>query len=396
MPKLAIDGGKPVRDSRLPYGRQSISEEDIAAVADVLRSDWLTTGPKVADFEDALKATTTAQHAVAVSSGTAALHCAMAAINVQPGDEVIVTPLTFAASANSILYRGARPVFVDVLADMLTISPDEAEAAITPKTKAIVAVDYGGQPASYRRLRYIADQHGLVIIGDACHAIGATFAGEPVGTLADLSTFSFHPVKHIATGEGGAITTHNAEWAQAMRTFRNHGITTDHHQREQTGSWFYEMQELGYNYRITDFQCVLGIQQLKRLDQFIARRREIAAQYDAAFEEIDLLEIPALQPEATHSYHLYLVLLQLDGLSVDRKQVFDALRAEGIGVNVHYIPVYWHPYYQKLGYQKGLCWVAEHAYWRLLSLPIFPDMSDDDVQDVITAVNKVLDAYRIH
>jgi perosamine synthetase len=394
MTRLAIDGGTPVRQNRLPYGRQSISEEDIQAVAEVLRSDWLTTGPAVAAFEESLAQITGASQAVAVNSGTAALHAAMAALGIGAGDEVIVPAMTFAASANCVLYQGGKPVFVDVEPDTLLIDPAKIEAAITSRTKAILAVDYAGQPADYPRLREIAQAHGLLMVADACHAIGGSLNGQPVGSLADLNTFSFHPVKHLTTGEGGAITTNNPQWADYMRHFRNHGITTDHHQREKSGSWFYEMQALGFNYRITDFQCALGKAQLQRLPEFIEKRRHIAAQYDAVFAGMPEISVPKVRSEASHAYHLYPVLLNLSAFRVERKQIFDALRAEGIGVNVHYIPVYWHPYYQNLGYPKGLCPVSEDAYQRLLSLPIFPDMSNQDFEDVIEALHKIISAYR--
>jgi perosamine synthetase len=394
MTHLAIDGGTPVRQNRLPYGRQSISEADIQAVAEVLRSDWLTTGPNVAAFEETLAKITGASQVVAVNSGTAALHAAMSAIGIGEGDEVIVPAMTFAASANCILYQGGKPVFVDIESDTLLIDPTKIEAAITPRTKAIIAVDYAGQPADYPRLREIAQAHGLVVVADACHAIGGNLNGQPVGSLADLNTFSFHPVKHITTGEGGAITTDNPQWADHMRHFRNHGITTDHHQREKSGSWFYEMQHLGFNYRITDFQCALGKAQLQHLAESVEKRQHIAAQYDTVFAGMPEISVPQVRPAATHAYHLYPVLLDLSAFRVDRKQIFDALRAEGIGVNVHYIPVYWHPYYQNLGYPKGLCPVSEDAYERLLSLPMFPEMTSNDFEDVIEALQKVTQAYR--
>ena len=394
MSELAIDGGQPVRQERLPYGRQSISEADIEAVVAVLRSDWLTTGPNVAAFEGKIAAAAGTEHAVAVSSGTAALHAAMAAINIQSGDEVIVAALTFAASANCVLYQGGTPVFADVDPATLTLDPASAAAQITPQTRAIIAVDYAGHPADYAALRKIAREHNLILIDDACHAIGAQLDGEPVGSLADLNTFSFHPVKHVTTGEGGAITTDNAEWAASMRHFRNHGITTDHHQREKSGSWFYEMTGLGYNYRITDFQCALGSSQIDQLADFITRRGRLAAMYDAALSERYDINVPNVRPNASHAYHLYPVLLNLETLRVDRRQVFEALRAEGIGVNVHYIPVYWHPYYEARGYTKGLCPVTEDAYMRLLSLPMFPEMTPADLEDVLAALDKVLSAYR--
>lgn len=392
---LAIDGGTPIRKNRLPYGRQDITDADIEAVVKVLRSDWLTTGPMVGEFEAELTRITGAKYAVAVNSGTAALHAVMAAIGIGEGDEVIVAAMTFAASSNCVLYMGGKPVFVDVNPQTLTIDPAAVENAITPRTRAIVAVDYAGQPADYAALRKLAERHNLILVADACHAIGGSFEGTPVGSIADLSTFSFHPVKHVTTGEGGAITTNNPEWAAAMRYFRNHGITTDHHQREKSGSWYYEMQALGYNYRITDFQCALGKSQLQRLPDSVKRRQELAAMYDHVFAAMPEITVPEVDARASHAYHLYPVLLNLDHLRVDRRQVFEALRAEGIGVNVHYIPVYWHPYYQGLGYSKGLCPVAEDAYERLLSLPMFASMSNSDFEDVAAAMEKVIGAYRV-
>lgn len=391
---LAIDGGTPVRKSRLPYGRQDITDADIEAVINVLRSDWLTTGPMVEEFEAEIVRVTGAKYAVAVNSGTAALHAAMAALSIGKGDEIIVAALTFAASSNCVLYQGGTPVFVDIDPATLTINPTEVEKAITPQTRAIVAIDYAGQPADYSALGEIAQKHNLILVADACHAIGGSLDGRSVGSLADLSTFSFHPVKHVTTGEGGAITTDNPEWAAKMRYFRNHGITTDHHQREKTGSWYYEMQLLGYNYRITDFQCALGKSQLQRLPESIKRRKELAAQYDAFFANMPEITMQKVRKGASHAYHLYPVLLNLDRLKVGRRQVFEALRAEGIGVNVHYIPVYWHPYYQNLGYKRGLCPAAEDAYERLLSLPMFAAMSNSDFEDTAAAIEKVISAYR--
>lgn len=387
---LAVKGGKPVRTTVLPYGHQNIDDSDIAAVVEVLKSEWLTTGPKVSEFEQAFAAMTGAKHAVAVSNGTAALHCAIYALNIQPGDEVIVTPMTFAASANCILYQGGTPVFADVEPDTLLIDPEKVREKITPRTKAIVAVDYTGQPADYTALRAVADEHGLSIIADACHAIGGSFDGRPVGTLADLSTFSLHPVKHITTGEGGVITTDSAELVQRMRVFRNHGITTDHRQRSLTGGFFYEMVDLGYNYRITDFQCALGISQLNKLPGSVAKRRQIASWYDAAFADIPYVKPLAVRSNAVHAYHLYVVLFDLGQLNCTRADLYTALRAENIGVNVHYIPVHLHPYYrERFGTDRGLCPVAEDAYDRLVTLPIFPEMTEADADDVITAIRKL-------
>jgi perosamine synthetase len=392
--KLAIDGGTPVREARLPYGRQWLDENDIAAMVEVLRSDWLTTGPKVGEFEEAFADFVDAEEAVAVSNGTAALHAAVYAIGIGSGDEVIVPPMTFAASANCVVYQDGTPIFADVDPDTLLIDPAQIEARITPRTKAIVAVDYTGQPCDYDALQAIADRHDLTLVADACHAVGGSYKGHPIGSLADLSTFSFHPVKHITTGEGGIITTDDPELAQRMRVFRNHGITTDHRQREEQGSWFYEMVDLGYNYRLTDMQCALGLSQLRKLPEWVARRQEIARRYDEAFAELPVVEPLAVRKEVSHAYHLYMIRLDLERLKVTRAEVFSALVAEGIGVNVHYIPVHLHPFYRKhFDTGPGLCPVAEAAYERLITLPIFPQISDEDVADVIIAVRKVTEAY---
>lgn len=392
--KLAVDGGIPVRQTMLPYGRQWIDEDDITAVTAVLRSDWLTTGPNVPEFETAFAGFVGAREAVAVSNGTAALHAAMHALGIGPGDEVIVPVMTFAASANCVVYQGGTPVFADVQADTLLIDPDDVAAKITARTKAIVAVDYAGQPCDYERLHTLARQHGLKLVADACHAIGGAYREMPVGTLADLSTFSLHPVKHITTGEGGVIITHDDEMARRMRVFRNHGITTDHRQRAEQGAWFYEMVELGYNYRLTDFQCALGLSQLRKLPGWVARRQAIARTYDAAFAGLTAVTPLTTRPEVSHAYHLYVVRFDLSQLTVDRNTLFQALRTEGMGVNLHYIPVHLHPFYrQRLGTRPGMCPAAEAAYAEIMSLPIFPQMSDEDVQDVITAVSKIVTAY---
>lgn len=392
--KLAVDGGEPVREKVLPYGRQTIDDDDIAAVTTVLRSDWLTTGPTIRQFEEAFAQQTGAVEAVAVSNGTAALHAAMYAAGVSPGDEVVVTPMTFAASANAAVYLGAKPVFADVEPDTLLLDPDTIEAKITPSTRGIVAVDYAGQPGDYDTINAIAQKHNLVVIDDACHAVGGSYNGRSVGTLADLNTFSLHPVKHFTTGEGGMITTHDPKLAQKMRVFRNHGITTDHRQRAEQGGFFYEMVDLGYNYRLTDFQAALGISQLKKLAGWVEKRQAIAQMYDAAFAQIKGVAPLAVRSGVSHAYHLYMVQLELEILTANRASIFQALRAEGIGVNVHYIPVHLHPYYrQNFGTSPGDCPVAEAAYERIITLPIFPQMTSSDVEDVITAVQKVISAF---
>jgi perosamine synthetase len=394
MIRLAVDGGTPVRETLLPYGRQMVSEDDISSVVDVLQSDWLTTGPKVAELEAAWAEQVSARQAVAVSSGTAALHAAVFASGIGLGDEVIVTPLTFAASANCVLYQGGTPVFADVQPDTLNLDPIAVEAAITPRTRAILAVDYSGQPADLDELRNIATRRHLILIEDAAHAIGATYKGRPVGAISDLTTFSTHPVKHITTGEGGLVTTDDVDQANRMRWFRNHGITTDHRQRAARGGWFYEMVELGYNYRLPDINCALGLSQLGRLDRWLVQRRAIAARYTQAFADLPATQPLSIRSDREPAWHIYPVLLDADHLRVDRAQVFAALRAENIGVNVHYIPVYWHPYYAHRGYRRGLCPRAEAAYERLITLPLFPAMTEQDVADVIEAVYKVVEAYR--
>ncbi|MDE3116109.1 MAG: aminotransferase class I/II-fold pyridoxal phosphate-dependent enzyme [Pseudomonadota bacterium] len=365
----------------LPYGRQEIGDADIKAVVEALCSDWLTTGPRVAQFENAFARFCGASRGVAVNSGTAALHAAMRGVGIGPGDEVVVPALTFAASANAAVYEGATPVFADVEADTLLIDPKSVTARITPRTKAIVAVDYAGQPADYDALRVAAP--GLPIIADACHAPGATYKGRKVGTLADISCFSFHPVKHLTTCEGGMCLTEDAEIAAHMRRFRNHGIDSDHRQRDATGTFAYDMVELGYNYRLPDVQCALGMAQLLRLPEWLIARRAVAAAYDKAFAEVPQATPLALRAEREHVYHLYVV--RLDS-KIDRGEAFKRLRAQGLGVNVHYGPVHLHSFYRARGYGPGLCPVAEEAAERILTLPLFPAMSRADVARVVEAV----------
>lgn len=365
----------------LPYGRQIIDDADIEAVVDVLRSDWLTTGPAVEQFEADVCAYTGASYGVAVANGTAALHAAMFALGIGKGDEVIVTPMTFAASANCILYQGGTPVFADVDAATLLLDPAAAEAAITPRTKAIIAVDYAGQPCDWDRLRAIADKHHLSLVADGCHALGAAYRGRRVGTLADVTVFSFHPVKHITTGEGGMAVTNDAALAARMRAFRGHGITSTASQREKSGAWFYEMTELGYNYRITDFQCALGSSQLKKLEGWIEKRNQLAQAYDTALAGSTVLPLTK-RNDIRHAYHLYVVR------TPDRDAAFKRLRAQGIGANVHYVPVHLHPYYQRLGYKKGLCPVAETAYDEILTLPLWPGMDDSDTERVARIIGE--------
>jgi perosamine synthetase len=391
---LAINGGSPTRASFLPYGRQSLDEADIQAVVDVLRSDWLTTGPKVGEFEEAFAARVGAAHAVSFSSGTAALHAAAFVSGLAPGDEAITTPLTFAATANCVLYQGATPVFADVSGDTLNLDPEQVAEKITTRTRAILPVDYAGHPADMKPLMELARRHGLIVIEDACHALGSAYGGRSVGSIADMTVFSFHPVKHITTGEGGMVSTDNSQFAETLRRFRNHGISSDARQRQSAGQWHYEMILLGFNYRLPDILCALGFQQLTKLDANLTRRREIAAQYTAAFCEIPGVIPPTVRVEANPAWHLYPIRLDLEKLSEDRGQIFRALRAENIGVNVHYIPVHLHPYYrERFGFRGGEFPVAEDAYARLLSLPMFHSMSNQDAKDVIEAVKKVVRSY---
>lgn len=389
-----MHGGSPVRSSFLPYGRQAVDEDDIQAVVDVLRSDWLTTGPKVAEFEEAFASYVGTRFAVSFSSGTAALHAASFAAGLKPGDEAITTPLTFAATANCVLYQAAMPVFADVAADTLNVDPTEIEKKITAKTRVILPIDYAGHPADLSPILKIARHHGLTVIEDACHALGAEYQRRRVGGIADMTVFSFHPVKHITTAEGGMVATNNPEFSETMRRFRNHGISSSARDRQSAGQWYYEMVLLGFNYRLPDVLCALGIQQLKKIDANLARRREIAAIYAAAFENIRGIVLPTARPDVSPAWHLYPILLNVRELSVNRGEIFRALRAENIGVNVHYIPVHLHPYYRdRFGYSGGEFPVAEDAYSRLISLPMFHSMTEQDVLDVIAAVKKVVGSY---
>jgi perosamine synthetase len=392
--KLAVDGWEPVRSTLLPYGHQSIDEEDVQAVVQVLRSDWITAGPKVGEFEEAFAHYVGARYAVSFSSGTAALHGAAYASGLKPGDEAITTPMTFCATANCILYQGATPIFADVSSDTLNIDPDEVANRITNKTKAIIPVDFAGHPADLKAINEIAEDKGLIVIEDACHALGAKYNGKALGSISDMTIFSFHPVKHITTGEGGMVVTESQEMANRLRTFRNHGISTDARQRASQGSWFYEMVDLGYNYRLSDLQCALGSSQLQKLPKWLARRQAIAGIYDSAFKDCAIVKPLGLRSDVFHAYHLYVVRLNIEHLSVGRETIFAALRAEGIGVNVHYIPVHLHPFYRKnLDTKPGMCPIAEDAYSHILSLPIFPGMTDSDAYDVVDAMNKVTEAY---
>ena len=377
----------------IPYGRQWIDQDDVQTVEETLKSDYLTTGPKVEEFEEKFAQYVDAEYAVAVSNGTAALHAACFAAGIEKGDEVITTPITFAASANCILYQDGTPVFADVDKKTYNINPDKIKEKITDKTKTIIPVHYTGQPCELDRIREIANENDLTVIEDAAHALGATYKGEKIGALSDMSTFSFHPVKHITSGEGGMVTTDSEELYNKLIKFRTHGITKNenHYINESHGPWYHEQQSLGYNYRMTDIQCALGMSQLEKSDSFLARRREIAKQYNQAFQDIEGIKIPYQNKGVNSSWHIYVLQLELEKLSANRKDIFKALREKELGVNVHYIPVYHHPYYQSLGYEKGLCANAEWLYERIITIPLYPKMNNHQIKIVI---NKVKDTIK--
>lgn len=366
----------------IPYSRQCIDEEDIQSVVDVLISDWLTTGPMVEKFEAEVASLSSSKYGIAVSSGTAALHAAMFAINLRPGDEVIVPAISFVATANAVVFQGAVPVFCDVLSDSLLLDPGQVESKISNRTKAIIGVDYAGHPCDYNLLRAIADKHSLVFIVDACHSLGSSYCSKRVGEFSDIAVFSFHPVKSISTGEGGMVVCNDSNYARRCKMFRNHGIVQDHKQRI---NWRYEMQELGYNYRLTDFQCALGISQLKKLPEWIIRRNEIANKYNEIL--CDRVKPLVVKNNVVSAYHLYVI--KIEG---HRDFLFDKLRSLNIGVNVHYLPIYLHPFYQrKFNEYKNSCPIAENAYNDILSLPIFPTLTDDELMYTINNINNLLE-----
>lgn len=397
MEKLAINGGTPVREKPIGYGHQWIEEDDIQAVCEVLRSETVTCGPFVTAAEKALTDYTGAKYAVCVSNGTAALHIACMAAGIKEGDEVITTPLTFAASANCALYCGAKPVFADVDPETYNIDPDSIEEHITSRTKAVVAVDFTGQPVLADRIREICDKHNLIFIEDAAHSIGSFYRGKAVGNIADITTFSFHPVKTVTSGEGGAVLTNNKEFYDKIVLAHTHGITKDKalvKNPDPEGPWVYEQISLGYNYRITDIQAGLLISQMKKLERFKKRRQEIVRKYNEEFSGMDEIFIQKEVENADSCRHLYIIRLNEEKLSCTRREFFDALAAENIKCQVHYIPVYYFPYYESLGYRKGLCPKAEEIYKGIMSIPLFPAMTDEDVEDVCKAVKKVCEYYR--
>ena len=396
MEKPAIEGGTPVRETKLFYGHQYIDDADVKAVSEVLVSDYLTCGPKVTELEQRLCALTGAKYAVMCSNGTAALHIAALAAGVGEGDELITTPITFAASANCALYCGAKPVFADIHPKTYNISPECVAEKITDRTKAVVAVDFTGQAVELAPLLELCHEKGIVLIEDAAHSIGTKYNGVPVGSIADMTTFSFHPVKTVTGGEGGAVLTNSEDLYQKLLLYRSHGITKEpsFYQNESHGAWYHEQIDLGYNYRITDIQCALILSQLDKLERFAKRRREIVERYNEAFRKLPELFVQEEIAESDTVRHLYILRIVPERLKIDRKGFFEALAAENIACNVHYIPVYWHPYYEKLGYQKGLCPNAEKLYNEILSLPLYYSLTDDDAADVIAAVEKIVEYYK--
>lgn len=395
MEQLAIFGGKPVREKQIFYGRQCIEQDDVDAVVATLTSDYITCGPKVAELERTLGEVTGAKYAVVASSGTAALHLAAMAAGFGEGDEVIVSSITFAASANCVLYCGAKPVFADIDPKTYNLDTASVKSLITPRTKGIVAVDFTGQAAKLDELEEICREHGLVLIEDAAHAIGTKYKGRPVGGISDMTCFSFHPVKTVTGGEGGAVTTNDERLYRKLMRLRTHGITRDREDmvHPTDAKWYNEQVELGYNYRMTDFQAALLVSQLHKLPKFSARRREIVERYDREFADMPEIIVQEEIPESDTTRHLYILRLNLERLSCDRRQFFDALYAENTCPQVHYMPVYYHSYYEKLGYQKGICPNAEKFYDEVMSIPLYYSLTDEEVEDVIHAVKKVVAYY---
>lgn len=382
----------------IPYGKHYIDSDDIKEVMKVLRSDWITQGPKIEEFEEKLTRYCGAKYAVAVSSGTAALHIACLTAGIKKGDEIITSPITFIASANCVLYCGGKPVFSDVQEDTINIDPEKIQENITKRTKAIIPVHFAGYPCDLKEIYKIAKRHRLILIEDAAHALGAEYKGTKVGSCkySDMTVFSFHPVKHITTGEGGAVTTNDKNLYTRLLNLRNHGIYKSNGLQKQKGPWFYEMGHLGYNYRITDFQCALGISQLKKLDTFLKKRTQIAQGYNRAFERYrDLLKPPIYSnKDKKHAWHLYILRLNLENFKKKRRYIFEKLRSHGLGVQVHYIPVYTHPFYQENGYKNLRCNSAEKYYKECISLPIFPDLKKAEIKYIIEVAGNILNDAR--
>lgn len=392
-------GGSKIRDTYLPYGKQCVDENDIAAVTACLKDPYLTTGPRVKQFEDAVAKFVGAKHAIAVCNGTASLHACVAAAGIGPGDEVIVGTMTFASTPNAVRFCGGTVVFADCDPDTMNIDVKHVESLITEKTKAVMGIDMCGQPCDLEALADLCMKHNLVFIEDAAHSIGAVYKGKRIGTVfSHMASFSFHPVKNFTTGEGGMVVTNSDHYAKILREFRSHGIDTDYKQRMTCAKHRYNMAFLGYNYRITDIQCALGTSQLEKLPGFLKRRNEIAELYNKAFSEFDFISpVELLKGKQIYSaYHIYVIRLNLETLTCDRDEFFACLRAENIGVNVHYLPTHKHSYYQELHkFKEEPCPKAVALYQRIITLPIFPLMTDQDVQDVINACKKIGSVYHV-
>lgn len=393
MNKFDINCKSPIRETYLSYGKQNIDEDDIQEVIKVLKSDYLTTGPYVKIFEENIANYVGASYAVAFSNGTAALHGACFAAGIEEGDEVIVSPMTFAASSNAILYCGGIPIFCDIDMNTGNIDVSKIEEKITSKTKAIIPVDFAGHSVDMDEIIKIANKYNLIVIEDGAHALGGEYKNKKIGNGAHMTEFSFHPVKPITTGEGGIITTNDKELYNKLIRFRSHGITRDKNflVNKNEGPWYYEQLELGFNYRLTDIGAALGVSQLKKLDKFIERRREIANIYNEAFKDIEEIEIPIEYDYAKSGYHIYVIKLKLEKLCKTRKEIFMELENNNIGVNVHYVPVYYHPYYKELGYDKGLCKVAEQFYERIITLPLHPSITNEEIKYIISKVKEVIE-----
>lgn len=382
---------------KLYYGKQTIEDDDIKAVVDTLKSPLITCGPKVDELEKELCEYTGARYAVAVSNGTAALHCACIAAGIGSGDEVITTPMTFAASANCALYCGARPVFADINPETYNIDPKSIRKCITSRTKAIVAVDFTGQVVEADEIRKICDEYGLLFIEDAAHSIGSSYNGVKVGNIADITTFSFHPVKTITAGEGGAVLTNDENLYNKISLAHTHGITHDEAMMKDLpheGMWYYEQISLGYNYRMTDFQAALLISQLGKLERFKKRRKEIVDYYDSELRNVDGIIIQKEIEQSDTCRHLYIIRLDENVLSCTRREFFDEMSSRGVQPQVHYVPVYWFPYYQELGYKKGLCPNAEEVYKGIMSIPLYPSLTEEEMKYVVEVIKSIVEKYK--
>ncbi len=381
--------------SMIPYGRQTIDEADVQAVLNALRSDFITQGPRIQEFEQKVADYVGAKYAVAFSSGTAALHAAAFAMDIKAGTEAITSPISFLATSNSILFQQGKPVFADVTPDTINLDPDQVLKKMTKRTKAIFAVDFAGHPADMKELRRIAATKKIGLIEDAAHAFGASAYGKKVGSLADITIFSFHPVKHITTGEGGMAVTSNPKIYHQLKLIRSHGVVRSEALMKKYGPWYYQMEALGYNYRITDIQCALGLSQLSKIDSFVQKRRDYVSRYCDHFKGVEEIVLPVEKPGFRSAYHIFVIRLKLDRLKATRRKIFEELRGHNVGVNVHYIPIHLQPYYRKtFGFKSGDFPVAEAYYESAITLPLFPEMTAKAVEQIAATVKSVIDRYR--